>query len=371
VKRGPLEVFVVSPPGFEDLVAGELRSLDLHGVAETPGGVRFTGGWHDVYRANLLSRVASRLLVRVARFRAETFRELEAGLRRVPWPEWLPWGKVLDIRVAKRRTRLYHTGKVAEVVSGVVKRGTGRGAQRLYLRIDGPEITVSLDSSGEHLHQRGYRTEPGAAPLRENLAAGLLLRAGWTGAESFLDPLCGSGTFPIEAALLALRAPPGGRRSFAFEEFPAFDSGAWGEVKSRAEEGVLSSLPHPVFASDADPEALALAARSARRAALADHLRVAIADLSDLEPPAETGLLVTNPPWGRRLGGERGAAAALQGALEGAFRGWRWGVVLPAGSPGRPSRLRPSAVFSFRSGGVGLRFVLGGSAPGAAAGDRQ
>jgi putative N6-adenine-specific DNA methylase len=227
------------------------------------------------------------------------------------------------------------------------------------LRIVGAKVTVSLDTSGEHLHRRGYRAEAGRAPLRENLVAGLLLRAGWDGSEPLIDPLCGSGTFPIEAALRALRIPPGWLRRFAFEGLPSFDARRWEVVRSRAEARVRDALPHPVFASDRDPEALRLTTRSARRAGVAEQLQVALTDLDGVAPPVPSGLLVTNPPHGVRLGGEHAARRALGDALRGPFRRWRWGVVLAGKGAETLPGIQPTAVYGFRSGGLRLRLALG------------
>lgn len=360
----PLEAFAVSPPGFEDVVAAELEALGIAEVRREEGGVAFGGDWRHVCQANLGCRVASRILVRVTRFEATTFSQLERELGRVAWERWLPAGCAAEVRVAKRRTRLYHTGKVAEVVRrtlGLPEPGPGPAMVRLQVRIEGPEVTVSLDTSGEHLHRRGYRIDVGPAPLRENLAAGLLLRAGWSGAEPLLDPCCGSGTLPIEAALLALNVPPGRTRRFAFEGLPSFDPNAWEAVKREAEARVLLGLASPIFGSDRSPEAVALTARSARRAGLADQVQVAVAEVAELEPPAPTGLLVANPPYGRRLGGDRSALADLGQALRGPFRRWRWGVVLAGPDAERRLGLRAEAVFPFRSGGVRLRFAVGGA----------
>lgn len=365
--KASLEAFAVGPPGFEDLVEAELRALSL-GTHRVAGGVEFTGAWRDVWRANLWCRVASRVLVRVAEFPAETFPALEKGLAAVAWAEWLPPGAAVDVRAAKHRTRLYHTGKVTEIVSGALGKalgarpaGDGEGGHRLLVRIDGPRVTVSLDTSGPHLHRRGYRAEAGPAPLRENLAAALLLRARWDGSEPLLDPFCGSGTFPVEAALLALRIPPGRGRTFAFEGLPGFRRTAWDAVREEAEAGILPSLPAPVFGSDRDPRAVALAARSARRAGLADHVRVAVAEVGELEAPTDSGLMVANPPYGVRLGGEASALRALGVALRDSFATWRWAVIVPDGNRRAERELGLPAAerFSFRSGGLRLLWVQG------------
>ncbi len=363
--EAPLAAFAVAPPGFADLVAVELVALGLGGVRAVEGGAEFADGWPAVWRANLWSRVASRVLVRVACFEADTFSRLEVGLARVEWARWLPPGCPLEIRVAKRQTRLFHTGKVAEVTRGALARGAGarepapgEAPLRLQVRVDGPGVTVSLDTSGEHLHRRGYRARTGAAPLRENLAAGLLLRAGYGGAEPLLDPLCGSGTLAVEAALLALGRAPGRRRRFAFEALPGFDPRAWAAEQAAADSAARRDLPAPVFASDRDPGAVALAAAAGRAAGLAEHLQVAVAELGELMAPAEGGLLVANPPYGVRLPGGAEALRALGRAVRGPFRGWRWAVVTGRGG-GRG--LGGTSRFPFQNGGIALDLVQGGA----------
>lgn len=363
-----MEGFAVSPPGFEDLVARELRSLGLSGVVAVAGGATFRGGWPDVYRTNLLCRVASRILVRVVCFEAETFSEMEQGLGRVDWQRWISANRPVDVRVTKRGTRLYHTARVSELVLASLGRLCGarlpernESSLRVQVRIRGREVTVSLDTSGEHLHRRSYRRELSWAPIRENLAAGLLMRARWRGSTPLLDPMCGSGTFAIEGALMALRCPPGRLRNFAFETLPSFDPGQWARVRETAEAAMARSLPEPVFASDRELAPIQLTARSARRAGLGDQLQVAQINVADLDPPAPSGLLVANPPHGRRLGGEGAAYAALGKALAGPFRRWRWGIVIGgAGASAAIEALRPSVVHRFRSGGRELGFALGG-----------
>jgi putative N6-adenine-specific DNA methylase len=331
--------------------------------------VEFAGTWRDAWRANLWSRVASRVLVRVAAFEAQGFRELERALGNVPWGEWLPPGCAVDVRAASHRSRLWHTGKVAEVVMAALGASVGArpekeaGALRLMVRAVDRTVTVSLDTSGEHLHRRGYRSRGGRAPIRENLAAALLVRAGWDGREPLLDPLCGSGTLAVEAALLGLGAAPGLRRGFAFEGFPSFDPRAWDGVHEEARAAERPRPPAPVFASDRDAEQVRLLSAAARAAGVADHLQVAVADVAELAPPEAGGLpgglVAANPPYGHRLGGREAAYAALGRALRGPFRAWRWALVLSSPGAERALGLPPETVHPFRSGGLHLRWGVG------------
>lgn len=354
-------------------MAAELVGLGLR-PEPAEGGVGFSGSWEDSWRANLWCRVASRVLVRVTDFEARGFRDLERALGSVPWGQWLPAGCAVEVRAASHRSRLWHTGKVAEVVAGALADSVGarpekgEGALRLQVRAVERAVTVSLDTSGEHLHRRGYRPAGGRAPIRENLAAGLLLRAGWDGSEPFLDPLCGSGTLAVEAALLALGAAPGLRRRFAFEDFPRFDPRAWERLRDEARATQRQSLSAPVLASDRDPGQVRLLAAAARAAGVADHLQVAVEDVEALEPPESSsspgGLLAANPPYGHRLGGQEQAYAALGRVLRGPFRRWRWALVLASPGAQRALGLRSEAVHSFRSGGLRLRWGVGGPQDG-------
>jgi putative N6-adenine-specific DNA methylase len=274
------------------------------------------------------------------------------------------------VHCTTKKTRLYHTEKLTELVQAAVVAQvqlTDEGEKAaIYLRLKGDKAMVSFDATGAHLHKRGYRTEAGSAPLRENLAAGLLLRAGYDGSEPLLDPCCGSGTFPVEAAMIARKIAPGLGRSFAFEAQPEFDPKAWDRLKAKALENELDSAPQPIFGADRDPEAVSLAARTAQAAGVGEEVQVAVCDLSELTPEElglETGaggLLVANPPYGHRLTGASHVYGTLDGLLKGPFRHWRWGLVVAEGPGGRAFRCEPEARHKLVSGGLSLEFATGG-----------
>lgn len=360
-----LQAFAISPPGFEDLVDLEIRSTGISKSTIVFGGVEFETDWAGVYRVNLMSRVANRVLIRIKTFEASNFPRLEKELRRIDWARWLREPRLVSLKVAKHRTKLYHTGKVAELaakVMGAVEcKDDGAGdLQELYLRIDGKLVTVSIDSSGERLHRRGYRQHGVEAPLRENLAAGLIMRTGWTANEPFLDPMCGSGTFAAEAGLMAINAAPGLNRSFAFERLPTFNKKIWEKIKTQAEEKILKQTPAQIFASDVSEDALRIAARSLRLARLADVVQVAQVDIQDLEPPCQTGFLAANPPYGIRLGGARNAYESLGKALRGPFHNWRWAIVFGKPHMKKVADIKPSSIYPFKNGGLSLEFAMGG-----------
>jgi putative N6-adenine-specific DNA methylase len=353
-----LEGFLSTPPNLGKIASEELKRLGLKRVEVLPGGVSFTGTWRDVYRVNLWSRAGNRVLARVARFPARSFKELSRNLFALPWGDFIDLSAGASVSVSTRKTVLYHTGKIEEIVreaAGGLAAGEGAG---LFLRISGDRATLSLDTSGEHLHRRGYRKLTGEAPMRENLAAALLMVAGYDGSEVLLDPCCGSGTFPVEGALISLNIPPGLNRSFAFERLPSFDAKAWEEESAFAREGVRNSLRYPIYASDIDPEAVALTVNSAKAAKVAEYIQVADADMEDLSPPAERGLLIANPPYGIRIGDSRQVYGKIKRMLTGAFAGWRYGVVAPQGAKNALPAGADVEETRFLNGGMELFFMV-------------
>jgi putative N6-adenine-specific DNA methylase len=247
-----LSSFAVTAPGLEGLCAAELTTLGLDGTPE-PGGVAFAGDLAAVARANLWLRTASRVLVRVAEFRATAFYELELHAKRIEWATYLAPGARVSFRVTCKKSKLYHSDAVAQRLEEAVRRvvpnvDTTRsseddedgssvvGRQLFVVRFLHDVCRISIDSSGALLHMRGYRQQIAKAPLRETLAAAVLLGAGWTGDTPLVDPMCGSGTIPIEAALLARRMAPGRDRAFAFQQWPNADPALWSSLVAAARE---------------------------------------------------------------------------------------------------------------------------------------
>lgn len=261
-------------------------------------------------RANLWLRTASRVLVRFATFRASAFHELERRAKKLPWAEFVAPGGAIEFRVTTHKSRLYHSDAIAErlhAASDSAPSGeTGNGdAQLFVVRVVRDEFVVSVDASGDLLHRRGYRAETGKAPLRETLAAALLLGSGWAADVALLDPFCGSGTIPIEAALIARRIAPGASRRFAFMRWPAYDEHLWADVLAAAAAQSLPRAPVPILGSDRDRGATAASIANAERAGVAGDVVFETRAISAIEPPAASGLLATNPPYGVRLGERR------------------------------------------------------------------
>jgi putative N6-adenine-specific DNA methylase len=277
-------------------------------VCAEPGGVRFVGDRAAVWEANLRLRTASRVLVRVASFRARTFFELERHAGRIGWGDWLAPGVVPVFEVTSRKSKLYHQRGIAERLARAVgpDRAGGEGEQLLVVRAVRDVFTVSVDSSGELLHRRGYRQEVAKAPLRETLAAALLLALEWNGSVPLVDPFCGSGTIPIEAALLARDIAPGAGRGFGFERWPGHDAARFTALRNALAAAARPAVATIVRGSDRDAGAVRAARENAARAGVAADVSFREAALSSLEAPGSEGLLLTNPPYGVRVGDEAG-----------------------------------------------------------------
>ena len=316
----PPRAFVITAPGLETLALAELHALGVQGASAEPGGVEISGDARSIQLANLHLRTASRVVLRVGEFTATAFHELERRALRLPWGELLPSRQPVRIRVTCRKSRLYHSDAVAERVAGAIARraegvttsdrgagegdeeGADPGAQLVLVRLLHDRCTISLDSSGALLHLRGYRQALAKAPLRETLAAACLLGSGWNGSAPLEDPMCGAGTIPIEAALLARRIPPGLGRAFAFERWSAFDASSWRELREQAQAAVLPGSPVPIRGSDRDAGAIEAALGNAERAGVAADVVFERRALSAMPAAEAGGWIVTNPPYGMRVG---------------------------------------------------------------------
>ncbi|MBK5923160.1 RNA methyltransferase [Rhodovulum sulfidophilum] len=329
----PFEIFLAALPGLETLLAEEARAAGFASPAAVPGGVTVTGGWPEVWRANLVLRGASRVLVRIGAFRAFHLAQLDKRARKVDWAAVLRPDRPVRVEVQCRASKIYHARAAAQRIERAIAETLGapiggEEAIALKVRIDDNLVTLSLDSSGEPLHRRGHKQAVGKAPLRETMAALFLRACGFDGQEPVLDPMCGSGTFPIEAAEIAAGLAPGRDRSFAFEDFASFDADAWATMRAPA-----PAIPAEArfFGSDRDDGAIRMATANAARAGVADRTdfrRQAVSDLIRPEGPA--GLVMVNPPYGARIG-DRKLLFALYGALgarlRDRFAGWRVGLV--------------------------------------------
>ena len=386
----PLELFAVTAAGLESITAGELHSLGVSGRQEV-GGVSFAGDLERLYLTNLWLRTASRVVLRLGRFHAQTFYELERRTKKLPWADFLPSHGRVQIRVTCRKSRLYHSDAVADRVLAAIKRSAPQGvevrsvaeddakereeakgkgdteakasSQLFVVRIVDDQCEISVDSSGELLHRRGYRQELAKAPLRETLAAAMLLASGWRDKEPLVDPMCGSGTIPIEAAMMARRIAPGLHRRFQFMEWSSFDERVWQKLLDRAKNDAIS-LTLDIRGADRDAGAIEAARRNAERAGVANDIQWTTAPLSAslarLQEIAHgTGWIITNPPYGIRVGESsdlRNLYATLGSVLNGP-QGWRLGVLSAEEPLARQLRAPVRSRFASSNGGIPVNFL--------------
>ncbi len=381
------KLFAVCSPGLEPFTAQELYQLGLikthppfqaenilteKGPRVESGGIEFRGSLHDIYQANLHLRTASRVLVRLGEFYASTFPELRRKAGRLPWEKYLLPERPVALRVTCQKSRLYHEAAVAERLTGAIADRLGVSSPvRKYLEdsdSDLPQLivvrlvdnlcTISIDSSGALLHRRGYRLATAKAPLRETLACAMVMASGWDRIFPLLDPFCGSGTIPIEAALLARRVPPGYSRRFKFMDWPNFDSGFWDKLLANAGKPILS-VPK-IIASDRDGGAIRAAQANAERAVVEDCIQFSCNALSAIDPPPGPGWVVTNPPYGVRLGKTndlRNLYAQLGKVLRTKCPGWH--VTMLCSSPRliRSTGLKFDKGISLMNGGLKVRLL--------------
>ena len=365
------DCYAITPPGFEGVTASELRDLGLDPLATEPGGVTFQADLASVYRANLWLRTANRILLRIGAFHASSFHELERRARRLPWTSFLIPGTSVRFRITSRKSRLYHQDAIAERLERIVKEAlsppsmakevSGAHVEQLFVvRFWRDECTVSVDSSGELLHRRGYREAVARAPLRETIAAGMLLAAGYDGKGPLVDPFCGSGTICVEGVLIARQIAPGSRRSFAFEAWPGFQESMWQAVSAEAARAALQELPAIIRGSDRDAGAIAAARANAERAGV--QVEFEQKALSAVEPVPQAGWVVTNPPYGERMGDRtrlRNLYATLGRLLRERWSGWRVALLVAHDEHERELRLPLEAVILSNVGGIRVKLLSG------------
>ncbi len=349
----PTGIFLVCPPGLEPVLADEASEAGFDGVAVVPGGVTIRGGWAEVWRANLMLRGTVRVLAGIGAFRAFHLAQLDKRARKFPWADTLRPDIPVAVEVATNRmSKIYHAGAAQQRIETAIAEELGApigpGGVTVRARIDDNLVELSVDTSGESLHKRGHKVAVGKAPMRETMAAMFLRACGYRGTEPVLDPMCGSGSFVIEAAEIAAGLRPGRGRPFAFERLARFDVDAWTAMR---EQGVRP-LPDLAFhGSDRDSGAFAAARANAERAGIGELVSFRKAAVSEIEPPpGPPGLVIANPPYGGRIGDRKALYplyAALGRSLRTRFGGWRVGIVtteaglagameLPFAPPGPP-----------------------------------
>lgn len=362
-----LSWFVSVAPGLEEVLCAELAELALKARAQ-PGGVEVRGDLSAGWRIALGSRIAGRLALHVGSARGASPQALTGAVRGMQWAQWVHPAQRVEVQSAGKVQRFRKDQLEAAVRRGIEAslkgpRLPGRRPPRnpavVRAVLTDKGVELSLDASGELLHRRGWRKATGKAPLRENLAAAVLRLAGWTPEEPLVDPMCGSGTFPIEAACVAEGVLPGGRRSFAFEDWPGHDPRAFGALKKKL--GSRGRARVTILGADRNEGAVKAARSNLDRAGVGRAVQLLTCDVRALEPPAGVGLLVCNPPWGLRVQdrGARGAWVALGEAARARFSGWRIALIGPDADLARATGLSLESAATFPSGGQRLTAWIG------------
>lgn len=348
-----MEIFLATPPGLEGLLFDEAREKGFARAAVAKGGVTVSGGWSEVWRANLMIRGASRVVARVAEFRALHLAQLDKRARKVAWGDVLRKDVPFRVEATCRTSRIYHSGAAGQRIERAISEELGASVSAeadvcIRVRFEDDMCTIGVDTSGELLHKRGFKEAVNKAPMRENMAALFLRQCGYSGNEPVVDPMCGSGTFVIEAAEIAAGLNPGRSRAFAFEQLATFDKDAWEEMR---DADPITPPAIRFYGSDRDAGAISMSEANAKRAgvtAMTEFRQHSISDL--MAPPGTPGLVMINPPYGTRLGDLKDVEPlyrALGQTLKTRFAGWRVGLVtteaalaratgLPFKPPGAP-----------------------------------
>ena len=373
------DCFAIVAPGLEPFALAEAQALGLGAVLEV-GGIAWMGDAHSALLANASLRIASRVLVRLASFDARSFAELERHARKISWSRVLRPGDAVRFRVTCKKSKLYHSDAVAQRLADAVmravpgvraeggsaeedERGDEDDAALIVVRLMRDRCTVSADSSGALLHRRGYRQATAKAPLRETIAAAMIAAADWDGVSTLIDPLCGSGTIPIEAALQARQIAPGLHRPFAMERWPSVPPPLGERVRAELAERVLPRGSVRIVGSDRDAGAIASAESNAERAGVRGDIELAARSLSAVEfPSGSRGWVVTNPPYGVRVGEAdrvRDLWAQLGNVLRERASGWRVALLSPDPALDRQLRIPWKVAASMSNGGIPVRLLVG------------
>lgn len=329
--------FAPCPRGLEGVLVAELTTLGAQDVKAVDGGAAFSGAFTLAYVVNLESRIASRVLWRVGMTPYRSEHDIYDVARGLPWQRWFDVQRSFRVNVSAIRSPVksldFVTLRIKDAVCDAFRAARGRRPDvdtvapdaRIHAFLTKDEVVFYLDTSGEALFKRGWRTAAGEAPLRENLAAGIVRMSGWTPGTPLLDPMCGSGTLLIEAAMIALDVAPGLARPFGFERLSNFDAAAWRTLRERAAARRRIAHPLSLYGADKFGAAVELARENARGAGVEAGIELKQVDLLDSSPPAPRGIIVTNPPYGERLASSEELAAfypKLGAVLKKRYAGW-------------------------------------------------
>lgn len=365
--------FAPCPRGLEAALVDELVSLGARLPQATDGGVGFHGDMHLMYRANLECRLASRILLAVGEFAYRSEDEIYRGARSLPWPTLFDCKRTIRVALSASRSPLrsldFATLRVKDAVCDAFRDAVGERPSvdtripdvRIHVFLDASKASFYVDTSGEPLFKRGWRTSEVDAPLRENLAAGMLRLAGWQPGTPLLDPMCGGGTYLLEAATITLGIAPGAQRGFGFERLCAYDATLWREIRAQSDRARRRIEKLPLFGADRDPRAVGATRKAFQRAGLDDVAHLDRADILEIEPPASEGIMLFNPPYGVRIG-EQAELAALYPKLgdrwKQRYAGWRCCVFTADTRLPKLVGLKPSRRIPLYNGAIECRLYI-------------
>ena len=368
--EGQFSCFAVVVPGLEKIAEAELNALAVHGVEIVEGGVNFTGSMDALCRVNLRARSITRVLLRLADFKALSFPELYNKAQKPAWERYIAPDRPVSVKASCHHTRLIHSGRAEQaVVDAIAEKlkkadiilATSGDAQLITIRIENDRCVISIDSSGERLDRRGYRLLSGPAPIRETVAAGILQWMDWKPEQTLLVPMCGSGTFAIEAALMGQGRAANLSHNFAFLHWPALHQKRWKRVLEKT-TGMQKPVSLSITASDVDEVVLAQAAANAVQAGVGDVVTFHKQDVRTLQPAGQSeegGLIVCNPPYGDRIKGDVTALYRDIGKLlkQDAFKGWRMAVIAPDKACEQALGLKAKRRLKIKHGGKWVRVL--------------
>lgn len=365
-------VFTPCPHGLEEALAAELVALGFEDARTGRAGCRLTTDWSGILRINLYSRLATRVLVQVAHAPVQHEDDILELAANTPWERWFGAEQTLRVDTSAIRSPMqslqYCNLRAKDGICDRLRDREGarpdidtvRPDARVHLFLDETTATLYLDTSGESLFKRGWRLDKGEAPIRENLAAGLLALSGWDPSAPLLDPFCGSGTILIEAAWIALGVPAGIWRPFAFERLRNHDDRRWKDIKTEARSRIATRLDAPLVGSDLNPHAIDAARSNMERAWLTPGtIRFETADARHVLPPADSGWLVTNPPYGERLDeGDDTLWWEWSQNLKQNYSGWHISVISSDLELPQKLRLKPRRRYPLHNGALDCRLFM-------------
>ena len=365
-------LFVTCPRGLEAPLSQELEQFKCQDIRAVDGGVACKGGMEQVYRINLHSRTASRVLLRLTKSGYRNEQDIYKAAKNIRWTDWFDLEQTFKVKVEGKRAQVKSLDfvglKIKDAVCDVFRDACGarpsvgkiRPDIRIHAFIDERDIQIFIDTSGEALFKRGYRQDTGEAPMRENLAAGLLLLVGYDGTQPFQDPFCGSGTIVIEAAWIATRRAPGLMRRFGFEKLKNFDAALWKKLQHEAETQIRPA-PASISGSDNDRHMIRAAVANAQAAEVDTFVRFEVKDAQDTRPNGDGGILISNPPYGVRLAEVQALQALypqLGAWLKQHYAGWLAGMFTGDRDMPKFMRLSPKRKIPLYNGNLDCRLFL-------------